>query len=82
MPPVDGRYRRCVTTANLLRVHDRIVTMDHGQFCLVGIPGRSGDYMTHLEAALIEGITGDDYAVVVCPPHLNNRVKAWRPEVH
>ncbi|MFF5225114.1 hypothetical protein [Dactylosporangium sp. NPDC000521] len=71
-----------MTTANLLRVHDRIVTMDHGQFCLVGIPGGSGDYMTYLEAALIEGIAGDDHAVVVCPPHQNNfemplRVELW-----
>ncbi|MEV8516038.1 hypothetical protein [Dactylosporangium sp. NPDC051484] len=70
-------------TAILLQVDDRIVTLDYGQFCLVGTAGQSGDYMAYLETAIAgAGIAGDDYAVVVCSPHQNNfemplRVEVW-----
>ena len=72
-----------VTTASPLLVHDAIVRLDYGQFSLCGSPGRSGDYMTYLEAAIGgERIAGDDYGVVVLSPHQNNfrmpfRVELW-----
>jgi hypothetical protein len=49
---VVGERHNCrVTTGGPLLVHDAIVALDYGQFCLCGSYGPSADYLTYLEEA-------------------------------
>jgi len=69
-----------VTAPAPRRVEERIVRLDHGQFCLCGNPSPEADYMALLERAIISGIASDEHGLIVISPHQNNFEMPFRLE--